>query len=155
ALKYVFTGNFLKDELKDGVRVFDVGADLPNLGKATADQWTGCDSYLVCEPETSINLRTFQGYDGRERVCVDQLVNPDSVTLTHGGIWNEDVLLNGCIGTASDSEISQRLMKRFHAAVKRGFSKVRAFYVGPGALALLEKGKRLTGAVQSPRKFDL
>jgi hypothetical protein len=46
-------------------------------------------------------------------------------------------------------------MKRIQAAVKKTFSKVKAFYVGPKALALLENGKRLAGAVQSPREFDL
>lgn|SRR5262245_15430405 len=154
-LKYLRMGNFGSAEITDGVNAFNTGAEIPNLGRATADQSSGCDTFLVCEPESAIHLRRFQAYDGRERVCVDQLVNPDSVTFTPAGVWNEDIVLNGAIGTASDSEISQALMKRFHAAVKKTYSKVRAFYVGPKALALLESGKRLAGAAQSPREFDL
>src|SRR5262249_40111153 len=119
------------------------------------DQSMGCDAYLVLEPETPLNLRRFRGIDGGERVCIDQLINPDSVTFTPGGIWKEDVVLNGAIGTASDSAVSQALMKRFQAAVKKTCTKVRAFYVGPRALTLFEAGKRLAGAVQSPREFDL
>ena len=154
-LKYVRTGNFVSEAIKDGIIAFAVGAELPNLGKASADQSIGCDAYLVCEPETPINLRRFQAYDGRERVCVDQLVNPDTVVFRPAGVWNEDVVLSGSVGTASDSPASQALMKRFHVAVRKTCSKVKAFYVGPRAFVLLESGKRLAGAVQSPREFDL
>jgi hypothetical protein len=46
-------------------------------------------------------------------------------------------------------------MKRFNSAVKKTFTKVKAFYVGPKALELLERGMRLTISAQSPREFDL
>ena len=154
-LKYVRMGNFTSHEIEGGIGVFDSGAEITNLGTATADQSNGCISFLVCEPVTPIELRRFRIIDGSERVCIDQLINPDSVTFTPGGIWNTDVVLNGRIATASESKVSQILMKRFHAAVKRTCSKVRAFYVGPRAFALLESGKRLTSAVQSPLGFDL
>ena len=153
-LKYILMGNFLKHEFKDG-NGFYAGAEIANLGAATAESSISCEDFLVSEAETPINLRTFRASDGRERVCVDQLANPDSVTFTPGGIWNEDVLLSGRIATASDLSISQALMKRFHSAIRKTFSKVKAFYVGPQALALLENGKRLTQAVQSPREYDL
>src|SRR5438132_7538400 len=138
-LRYVLTGNFLKREFKQ--IVFAAGASIPNLGKATADQWISCEAFLVCERETAVNLRTLQGYDGHERICIDQLANPDSVGFTPGGMWNEDVVLNGCVRTASESQASQALMKRFQAAIKKTFSKVRAFYVGPKAHTLLDSGK--------------
>jgi hypothetical protein len=151
ALKYARMGNFARQEIKDGISVFDTGAGIPNLGKASADSTAACEAFLVCEGDTPVNLRNVQG----ERVCVDQLANPDSVEFRPGGIWNEDVVLHGRIATVSDSEISKALMKRFQAAVKKTFSKVKAFYVGPKALALLESGKRLTISAQSPREFDL
>ncbi len=153
-LKYARMGNFPRDEIKDGISVFYNGAGIPNLGKASADSSSVCEAFLVCERETPINLRSLQGGNG-ERVCVDQLVNPDSVVFTPAGIWNEDVVLHGSVGTASESQISQAIMKRFQAAAKKTFSKVKAFYVGPKALALLESGRRLTISAQSPREFDL
>jgi hypothetical protein len=154
SLKYALPGNFLKDEVKNGISVFNTGAEIPNLGKARADSSTHCDDFLVYEPETQINLRAFQGNDG-ERICVDQLTNPDSVVFLPGGIWNEDVVIQGHVGTASDSQISQALMKRFQAAIKKSFTKVKAFYVGPRALEFLECGKRLTDSARSPREYDL
>lgn len=155
ALKYARMGNFAGHQIKDDISVFDTGVGIPNLGKASADSASSCDGFLVCERETPVNLRHLQGINGEQRVLVDQLVNPDSVEFTPGGIWNEDVVLHGRIATASDSEISKALMKRFQTAIKKTFSKVKAFYVGPKALALLESGKRLTISAQSPREFDL
>ena len=72
-----------------------------------------------------------------------------------GGQWNDDVVIHGRIATASETHGSQNLMKRFQAAVKRAFSKVRAYFVGQQALQLLENGKRLTMSVHSPREYDL
>lgn len=153
-LKYVRTGHFLRDQIDVDMLSYGTGADLPNLGKATSDQWTSCHSFLVCDPNTPIYLRELQSSRG-DRVCLDQLENPDSVVFNPGGVWSDDIVLNGCIGTASESKASQTLMRRFHAAIKKSFTKVKAFYVGPNALKLLESGKRLAGAVQSPKEFDL
>ena len=86
---------------------------------------------------------------------MDQLANPDTVTLTPGGVWTQDIVLYGRVATASDSKASQELMRRFACAIKKQFTKIRAFYVGPKARELLDKGKRLTIAAQSPRDFDL
>jgi hypothetical protein len=153
-LKYARMGNYPRDGIKDVISVFDSGARIPNLGKANADSSAACEAFLVSERETPIHLRFVQEGNG-DRVCVDQLANPDSVEFKPGGIWNGDVVLHGRVATASESQMSQALMKRFQAAVKKAFSKLKAFYVGPKALALLEIGKRLTISAQLPREFDL
>jgi hypothetical protein len=46
-------------------------------------------------------------------------------------------------------------MKRFRAAMKESFTRVRAFWVGPQAMELLRNGKRLTLAEQCPPEMDL
>jgi hypothetical protein len=150
-LKYVLTGNFTTPDLQTFLR----GSQLPNLGKATCDSATGSDSFLVCQPELQIIVRHLPGTGGIERFCVDQLANPETVTLTPGGIWNEDIVLYGCVGTASGSEASQELMRRFAGAIKKQFTKIKAVYVGPKACELLDAGKRLTLAAQTPKDFDL
>ena len=108
-LKYARMGNFSRDDIRDGICVFDTGTAIPNLGKASADSSSACEAFLVCERETPIKLRSFQGSNG-ERMCVDQLANPESVEFKPGGIWNEDIVLHGRIATASDSYASQALM---------------------------------------------
>lgn len=152
ALKYVLMGNFVD---KDTFGTIGLGATIPNLGQADVDSAVSCRTYLVCEQFQAITPRWIQGEDARQRVCIDQLENPDSITFTPAGIWNDEVLLSGKIGTASDSRASQSLMKRFQSAVKRHFTKVKAYHVGPQAIGLLKSGVRLAGAVQSPREFDL
>jgi len=92
---------------------------------------------------------------GTDRFIIDQLLNPDTITFTVGGLWNNEILLHGSVGTASQSKSSQMLMRVFHDALNKQFVKVRAFYVGPQALELLKNGKRLTISAQSPQQFDL
>jgi hypothetical protein len=153
-VKYALTGNFLKRQIPNGIFVVHTGGAIPDLGRATANQSIACSTYLVTEREAPIDLRHLQAIDG-ERICVDQLVNPDSVTFTPAGIWNEDVVIHGRVATVSDTPIAQALMKRFYNPIRKTFTKLRAFYVGPNALTLLKSGKRFTGALQSPPEFDL
>jgi hypothetical protein len=150
-LKYIRAGNFTTRDLQ----TFWQGSALPHLGRATSDSATSCDRFLVCKSEHPIIVRRLPGTGGVERFCVDQLVNPETVTLTPGGVWDEDIVLYGCVGTASRSEDSQELMRRFARAIKKQFTKIKAVYVGPKACELLDAGKRLTLAAQSPRDFDL
>jgi hypothetical protein len=147
-IKYVRMGHFRQG----AVEVCNFGSEIPDLGKATANSSINCESYLVCEPDTPVNLRPV-GRAGL--ICIDQLVNPDTVTFTPAGILNEEMLLHGRVATVSDSKPAQYLMRRFHSAIKKNFGKIKAFYVGPNARTLFERGTRLTAAAQCPREFDL
>jgi len=60
ALKYAATGNYLKQELKDGIRVYSAGAELPNLGTAGGDSSTTCERFLTCEPGADITPEYFR-----------------------------------------------------------------------------------------------
>ena len=150
-LKYVRSGNFTKPDLETHLQ----GSEIPGLGMATSESAHASASYLVCARALPVNIERFTGADGVERFCVDQLHNPDTVGFTPAGVWDDDIILHGRVATASDSEASQVLMKEFHAAIKKQFTKVKAFYVGPNARKLLDAGRRLTIAAQSPREFDL
>jgi len=48
-------------------------------------------------------------------------------------MFGEDIVLHGRVGTASETPASQELMKRFHSVIKKNFTKVKAFFVGPAA----------------------
>jgi hypothetical protein len=155
-LRFFVAGNSRRREIEHGVPVYDSGAEIPGLGNARADECPLCDSYVVCELETPVILRTLVDCDSEERVLVDQLSNPDSVTFSPGGAWDESVILNGRVATVSDSPPSQALMRRFMNALRKTFTRVGAYHVGPKALSLLKAGARLACAgVQSPPEFDL
>jgi hypothetical protein len=148
--KYARTGRFVEP----GLTVFDHGRDIPNLGNAVSEAGNSCETFLVCKSEQQIIPRSVRIL-GQERFFIDQFYNPNTVTFTPAGMWEQEILLAGRVGTASASQESQRLMKRFHSAIRRRFIKVRAYWVGHGALELLQSGKRLTIAVQSPPEVDL
>jgi|GEM_PF-980853 len=175
AIRYVRFGSFTK--LPDS---FSSATEIPNLGVASHPSAVACEKFLICELYITIKPEMLkasigQGGDGNsstvkqiatsktvsknaigaDRFIIDQLLNPDTITFTAGGLWNNDILLHGSIGTASQSKSSLILMKTFHDVLKKQFIKVRAFYVGPQALVLLKNGKRLTISAQSPQKFDL
>lgn len=150
-LKYVLMGSFTKPDLE----IFWHGADIPDLGKASSESAGGCNWFLVSSSDLQIAVRPEKTAEGVEFFPVDQLVNPDTVELNPGGIWKADILLEGRVATVSSSPASQELMKLFQKAIKKHFTKIRAFYVGPEAHSMLKAGKRLTIAEQSPREFDL
>jgi|SRR5215813_6016786 len=149
-VKYVLTGQFPEPSL---VLVFDYGKDIPNLGRATSETGNSSETFLVCKPELQIIPESAR-VSGQQRFFINQLYNPDTVTFTPAGMWNKEIVLAGRVGTVSDSQESQSLMKRFHSAIRRRFVKIKAYWVGHGALELLRNGKRLTIAEQSPREFD-
>jgi hypothetical protein len=151
SLNYALAGNFQKPGLEE----YSNGAEIPNLGRATCESAVSSDTYLVYPRSLPIEVRVLEGDGGAKRYCVDQLLNPDTVGFTPAGVWNDEVMLYGRVATASDSAGSQALMRRFHTAIKKRFARVKGYYVGTQAYALLKAGKRLTIAEQSPREFDL
>lgn len=150
-LKYARTGRYLWTK----PQVFLNGASIPELGTANNDSSIGCESFLVLDHLADIKVRQVKQTDGTTSYHVDQLVNPDSVVITAGGIRKPDVYLHGRIATASDSPQSQDLMKIFAPAFRKQFKKIKAFWVGSYALHQLEGGARLTLAVSSPSELDL
>jgi hypothetical protein len=150
-VEYVRTGGQLT---APSLTVVGHGKDIPNLGKATSETGNFCDTFLVCKSELEIVPRSLRVL-GQERFFIDQLYNPNTVTLTPAGMWNPEILLAGRVATASDSQESQKLLKRFHSAFRRRFVKIDAYWVGHRALEVLQSGKRLTDAVQSPSECDL
>jgi hypothetical protein len=131
------------------------GEEIPNLGIASSESAINCDTFLVSERNTEILPRKLSPIGGNVRFAFDQLHNPQTVTFSAGGWWGNDVLLEGRIATASDHPTSLELMKLFASAVRKNFSKIKAYYVGSEAESHLRQGKRLAQAAQSPREFDL
>lgn len=91
------------------------------------------------------------------RYALDQRRNPDTVSFLPGGVYNEQqILVCGHIGTASESPISIDLYKAFAGAVTKGFERIGAYRVGPEAIRLMDEGYRMvTIGIGSPREYDL
>ena len=137
--------------------VYDRGSDIPNLGIAACESAIAYDTYLVYEPDVSIEARVIDESSGIRSYRIDQLINPDTISFSPGGIWKREIALYGRVATvsASFSESAKLLMRRFQSAIRKRFVRLKAYYVAPKALELLKSGKRFTIAEQSPREFDL
>ncbi len=130
--------------------------ELPTLFQPQPFESAGCcPAYLITEAGTEVILRQLSPYEGKRRWSVDQLANPDSTVLLHGGLFKENVLLRGEVRTAYKTTVAQRLQRAFDAVIRKHFVKIQAFYVGPAAEAMLDSGCRLTAAEQCPRDSDL
>jgi hypothetical protein len=150
-LKFAKTGHFPTP----AIQWLSSGSSIPNIGIAEADSAVRCESYLIAEHPEKVKARSIKQLDGRVVYSVDQLVNPDTVTMSAGGQWTENVIIDGRIGSASDSAKSQEIMKLFNSEIRKRFKKVNAFWVGPLAYERLLSGSRLTAAVDSPSEYDL
>src|SRR5476649_144641 len=130
------------------VQRFNTAAKLPAPGVATQPSSIGSVTYLVLREETSLQLRPIELDAGPTVFAVDQLFNPNSVTLTPGGTWQDRMVITGLVSTVSNDKPAQELMRLFSAPIRKSFSKYGPFYVGTQAMALLEKGIRFGDAEQ-------
>ena len=151
ALTYVRYGHYSEPEFSR----FDSALDIPTLGVASSEAAVSCESFVVLPRTTKLVPREIRLNGGIVRYAVDQLLNPGSITFQSGGRHSSGVILHGRVATASTTAESRRLLGRFERVFKKSFAKVAAFYVGPEALDLLERGARLTMALQSPPAYDL
>jgi hypothetical protein len=105
--------------------------------------------------DNEVVLRELAPFEGRARWSIDQLANPDSTMLWHGGMYGESVLLYGRVATTSKTRVALSLQRAFESAIKKQFVRVKAFYVGAQAEELLDIGFRLTISAESPNDYDL
>jgi hypothetical protein len=151
-LAYTLTGLHESPELCTVTK----GTDIPSLRDVMeAPNAIACPSYLVTLEGATVQVREVPQQSGGIRYAVDQLINPDSITFSHGGFFSPEILLYGRVGTFSDSKISKKLFRAFSSAIAKEFDRVKAFWVGPEGNELLRPGCRLTMGAHSPKECDL
>jgi hypothetical protein len=132
------------------------GAELPTLGTSLPlPSAIDGPAYLVMDSNKDVSLREIALEGNVKHWAIDQLENPDTTVLWHGGMHGELVLLHGRVATASKSPIAASLQRAFEAALKKHFRRVKAFYVGAQAESLLDRGIRLTFSAGATNDYDL
>jgi hypothetical protein len=135
---------------------FRTARDLPTLfTPAQHESSVAGPMYLITMADAGVSPRQITPNHSQTQWAIDQLNNPDSTVLRHGGLYAERILLRGEIRTTSTSAIASKLQRAFDAAIRRTFVKIKACYVGERAEKLLDSGYRLTVAAQSPIEIDL
>jgi hypothetical protein len=151
SVSYVRTGMFETPEFE----VFHSGAELPTLRSAASRQSIQCPTYLVMPASAPVNVRRVPQRKGGVRYAIDQMENPDTIVLTHGGLYSPDVLISGRVATVSTTPTARQLQAAFSNAIEKLFARVGAFHVGSAAMDLFRAGCRLTQNASSPSEYDL
>ena len=150
-LRYALTGLHITSDFS----TYPSALEIPRLGQATADSSSACDSYLAVHRDTQIVIREVPQVSGGSRFAIDQLANPNSVRFQSGGVCEGNILIHGLVDTTGVTEEALTIFNHFRKWLKKSFTRRGAFYVGAKALQLKEQGWRLTGAIRSPREYDL
>jgi hypothetical protein len=151
-LAYTLCGLFTSSKFQS----FSSGAALPSLRvPAVHPNAIAGAQYLVTPAGQSPVIREVTQNGGGVRYAIDQLVNPDSITIQSGGIYPPDILLHGRVATISSTVFATQVQRAFSSAVGKLFQHIRAFYVGSQAHELWRTGYRLTHSAKSPREYDL
>ena len=130
---------------------------IPGLGIATHETGSQSRGLLVAQRDVALQARRSVTRQGEPRWNLFNADVAGSVSLVLGGLWKTGTLLPGSMATMHADPAARQLMKRFASSLKQeGFTKVRAWWLGKDAMAMLRDGKRLsTTAEQPPPEFDL
>jgi hypothetical protein len=150
-VKYVQGGRL------DGPRpgIWYSATELPKLGQATRDQQAGCDDFLIVDRVADVYIDKMTIFSGDEVFDVHNGGNPDSIQFLPAGEWTNGAIICGRFATLHKTPASQALMRAVRSRIKKHFTRVCAYWVGPEALAAFRAGRRLTMAIQSPPEYDL
>ena len=131
------------------------GSSIPTLGDEASQSSALSATYLITAQGTPIHVRSVQQKAGGTKYAVDQLINPNSITITHGGLYSPTVLIAGRVATASNSAFAVSLQSAFSRAIAKSYTRIQSYWVGPDALAHMQRGGRLTFSVSAPPEYDL
>jgi hypothetical protein len=113
------------------------------------------ETYLVVDRGIRVNLRAVPQRTGGQMYAMDQVSNPHTIVLQVGGKLADQQLIAGQIGTVGNSKQSDELYAMFARAIRKRYEKIKSFYVGSEAAAMLDSGARLSATPKSPQAYDL
>jgi hypothetical protein len=151
ALIYTQAGMFDAPE----TNTFASGTQLPNLGFAPSGEHGFEPFWLIVDADKEVQVEVVSQRRGGSRYCIDQRLNPESIVIWTGGVFENSCIVAGQIGTAIFNKTSLELLNLFVRELRGQFERIKAFYVGPEAERLLDAGYRLTHGVGTARTSDL
>lgn len=151
-LKYVPTGK--RSEINRPVYV--LCDDIPDPGMSTNESGSLSIAYLLSPRDIKNSMYAFVDGLGQKRWHLNNGDNPDSVLLTMAGLWKTGTLLPGNMSTLHGTSNAQCIMKRFLSAIKaEQFVRYGVYWFGREAIEMLQAGRRLVQAEQSPASYDI
>lgn len=146
------------------------GREIPTLGVASFGV-SGYETwYMVLDRAARVALREVPQRNGTIRYQTEW--NPSAISFWPGGLFSptdealsrlfgvpdqlhEQYVIQGETGTASDDVDSISLYRLFAGEIRRRFTRVRSFWVGPGALHLMDRHICLTHDIRASDEYCL
>lgn len=126
---------------------FKTSVDISNMN--------GFASYLIVDAGVEINPRTVPASENKAMHAIDQINNPCAIFLQVGGVYSEKHLIAGQVGTVSGVKQSEELYTLLKNFIQKDFEKIKSYYVGKEAAAMLDDGSRLSPTPRSTQLYDL
>lgn len=154
-IEYILMGSFETNEV---IRYFSF-SEIPHIGYTNWSSWAGLDHrYLIVPKDSFVEIEEVAQRRGGVRFIIDPMKNPNVVAFCTGGIYTkkENVIIAGTVtGSVPEFEFSVAVYKLLASRIKKKFSRIGAFYVGPKAEEKLKEGWRLVTNEKSPKEYDL
>jgi hypothetical protein len=139
--------------------VYTSYVQVPDLGMTSRPNRTSSDRYMIFDKETEVVFRVVKQTSAATLYIVDPWKNPPCLLFTCGGIYGDNCVISGLVGTASTDAAILRVFSLFSQSINRMYTRFSRpdldSFVGPEALALLQAGWRFTDSVSSPPSLDL
>jgi hypothetical protein len=138
---------------------YSSAAQIPELGAPTYPR-RGEDRYFIFSKPVKVRFRTIQRDTGEKRYVTRP---PDGVPWVHlhsGGMYGEDLMVEGIIETAAYKREEMQLFNLLYRTIRKRFTRVESTnmgtsHVGQQALELLRGGMRFVrGGYDNPRDMD-
>jgi len=133
---------------------YSSATEIPGLGRSIYGH-RGEKCFLVIPQDAELCIEAVPQRDGSTRYSVDLMNNFFGFAFKPGGVHEDRFIIDGSVGTRTGSQESINLCKDFIRKLRRGFTRIQSYYVGPQALRLMDEGYRLTPSIQTPESLDL
>src|SRR5262249_41001516 len=128
--------------------------EIEDLGIAHKGDRVHEKAYLVADASVEIKIEEIHRRKGGIRYSVGLEKNPEAFGFEPGGLFQSRCLISGSIGTATGNPTSIALCRAFIRAIRKDFTKIKSYWLGPEALQFLDAGMRLTPSVNAAPMLD-
>ncbi len=151
-LHYCLSGQFERKEQKPLSSLLNI----KDLGTTQRSEVNLCENYIVLPKNIKVKYRCEFTLKRGLQYSYYQDKNPDSITVSFGGVYQNKYLLAGKVDTIGETKKSIALFKDFSTLLTQDFTKIKDYFVGSEAYKMLITGKRLiTINIKTPPEYDL
>lgn len=150
-LKYVMNGAYDSPD----IRVYNSLEEYSDLGIKKSSEHQS-ESFLVLEENCNLNVREVKQFDGSIKYFVDQLQNEDSIVLWPGGVYENQYLICGHVGTVKMSDTSKKVFGIFQKSIKRQCpNRIGRFWYSSEVRDMNNQFRLITINANQPKEYDL